>query len=401
MAVYQYNAIDLDESAVDGTIIADTARAARDMLRDRGLMVTHIAASREAGKLRLAGGPSRKDRYEVVSFIRELATLLKAGISLLTALNTLASQHSRRFRPIIQHLSDQVASGVGLAEAMGQQSAYFDSMCVSITAVGENTGSLEIALKRLADFKDRANRLTSKVTTALIYPAFVCAFGLIISLFLMSYVVPNLLSSLTAAGKELPAITKIVKGLSDFLLNWWWALLAGLAGLVVLFKMILASQSGRKIFDRLLLNMPMIGQLLRKENTSRIAIILAALLRSGLQFVQAVQITRSTVKNRLFAKALEDYELAVASGKDVAGPLAASGVFSPMVIQMLAVGQHAGNLEEMLEQLAETYDQEIAVATARLTAMLEPILIVVLAILVAFIAFATILPIMEMSNVIQ
>jgi type II secretory pathway component PulF len=283
---------------------------------------------------------------------------------------------------------------------MSQKSVYFDEFCSSIVRVGESTGALDIALKRLADFKEKAHRLRNRVTTALLYPAVVCIIGLAVAVFLMTYVVPNLLNTLQQAGKQLPTVTRAVKAGSDILRQWWWALLAGMVGLVIAFKALSRTERGGLAVDRILLGLPLIGPLVRKDITSRIAVVLSALLKSGLPFVEAVRITRGTISNRPFKRAMDDYEAAVTAGGDVAGPLEASGVFSPMVVQMLAVGQQAGELESMLDQLAEAYDQQVATATQRLTALLEPFLIVLLAILVGFIAFATMLPILEAGNVL-
>jgi type II secretory pathway component PulF len=160
------------------------------------------------------------------------------------------------------------------------------------------------------------------------------------------------------------------------------------------------TEQGKRAIHSMLLRIPLVGDLIRKENTSRMAVVLASLLRSGLHFVEAIRITRRTLRNRVFQDALVDYEKAVAEGKDVAGALKQSGVFSPMVVQMLAVGQQAGELENMLDQLAVSYDQQISTATHRLTTVLEPLLIVLLAVVVGFVAFATILPILEAGNVL-
>ncbi len=401
MAVYEYKAIDVDEASVVGTIVAGTARQARDVLRERGLTISQVLPVAEAsGDSFRRRRRARRAQSEVVAFIRELATLLGAGIPLLKALQTLARQHRGHFRTVVEQLSDQVTAGVSLGEAMGRADAYFDEMCVSIVQVGESTGSLEDALRQLADFKEKAHRLRSSITTALVYPAVVCVIGLAVSVFLMTYVVPNLLGTLTQAGKQLPMITRIVKAVSDLLLGWWWAMLAGVSLMVAALKLILRRPGARLTADRLILRIPLIGELIRKENTSRMAVVLAALLRSGLQFVDAVRITRRTMRSRVFRRAMDDYASAVTAGRDVAGPLAASGVFSPMVVQMLTVGQQAGQIEDMLQQIADAYDLQVATATQRLTAVLEPLLIVLLAILVGFIAFATILPILEVSDVL-
>ena len=401
MAVFQYRAMDLDASAVAGTIVADSPRQARDDLRDRGLTVTRVRPiERQVRPTLAARRRGRAGQVQVTAFARELSTLLTAGIPLLSALGTLTRQHRSHFKTVIQQLADHVAEGVALAEAMARQPLYFDRLCVSIVRVGENTGSLARSLAQLAEFKDKAHRLRNRVVTALIYPAVVCTIGLTVSIFLMTYVVPTLLTTLRQAGRDLPAITRAVSAVSDLLVHWWWALLAGLAGLVALVRAVLRTGAGRRLADRLVLHVPVVGDLIRKENTSRIAVIMAALLRSGLQFVEAVRITRETVRNRTFRRAMDEYEAVVTAGADVAGPLEDSGVFSPMVVQMLAVGQQSGELENMLEQLAETYDRQVDTATRRMTSLLEPLLIVLLAVLIGFIAIATLLPILEASNVL-
>jgi len=401
MAVFEYSAVDLDASVDAGTVVADTPRQARDILRERGLTITKVRqladTDRPGFALRRRG---RRSGGQVVAFVRELATLLTAGIPLHSSLTTLAEQHRGHFRAVIQHLSDQIAAGCDLADAMARHPTYFDELCVSIVSVGESTGSLEASLGKLAEFKEKAQNLRSGVVTALIYPMIVCVVGLAVAVFLMTNVVPDLLGTLVQAGRELPAITRIVKSMSDFLIGWWWLMLGGLVVTVVGIRMVLATATGRLAADTLILRIPVVGDLVRKETTSRMAVVLAALLRSGLEFVAAVRITRRTLGNVVFRRALDDYERAVAAGSDVAGPLRRSGVFSPMVVQMLAVGQQAGQLEEMLEQLAASYERQVATATQRMTAMLEPLLIVLLAILIGFIAFATILPILEVSNVL-
>jgi len=401
MAVFSYKALGAGAALVRGAVTADTARQARDVLRDQGLTITEIAPVQQGSKVTFRQPRAgRRDQVELVAFVRELATLLTAGIPLLSALHTLAGQHRRRLQAVIQHLAGRVAAGESLAEAMGREPAYFDELAVSVVRVGESTGSLETALKRLADFKEKAMRFRSRVTAALTYPTIVCIMGVAVAAFLMTYVVPSLLNTLVQAGKPLPAITRVVKAASDFLVTWWWALLGAIGLAVLAVKAALRSEWGRELADRVILRLPVVGELVRKENTSQIAVVLAALLRSGLQFVGAIRIVRRTIRNRLFRRSLDEYEAAVTAGSDVAGPLAASGVFSPMVVQMLAVGQESGRLEDMLEQLAEAYDQEVSTATVRLMALLEPLLIVALAVLVGFIAFATVLPILEVSNVL-
>lgn len=401
MPVFTYRAIDEGAAPVTGTIIADTPRAARDDLRARGLAVTDVQALESGpGASGRVTGRARRGRHEATAFIRELATLLRAGIPLLQALDTLLKQHRGRFKVVIQTQRDRIASGLSLADAFGEQPAWFDELAVSIVRVGESTGMLESALSQLAQFQEKAHRLRSRVATALVYPAAVSLIGVAVTLFLMTYVVPQLLTTLTESGRPLPGPTWVVKSASDLLLGWWWAILGGVLLTAALFKAVARTDRGRAALDRLVLILPLVGDLVRKENTSRMAVVMATLLRSGLVFDEAVRITRATLRNTVFRRAMDDYERAVIAGRDVAGPLESSGVFAPMVVQMLAVGQASGELEGMLEELAAGYDEEVQTAAQRLTALLEPALIIVLAVVVGFIAFATVLPILEVSNVL-
>ena len=278
MPVFAYKALDLDASAVGGTIIADTPRQARDVLRGRGLTITQVRSVSEGTRLALfARRRGRRAEAEVITAVQELATLLGAGIPLLAALDTLLKQHRGRFRTVLQGVRDEVAAGASLADALGERPAYFDELAVSIVRVGESTGTLEASLAQLADFKEEAQHLRSRVATALLYPAIVSIVGLAVGTFLMTYVVPNLLSALTETGKDLPAVTRLVKGASDFLLGWWWAILAVLTGLAAGGRLLASSDRGRLVLDRLLLAVPVLGDLVRKENTSRMAVVLAAL----------------------------------------------------------------------------------------------------------------------------
>ena len=400
MPVFAYKAVDVDAAAVSGTVIADTPRAARDDLRGRGLTVAELAPVGGGGVTFWQRHRARAARDQVRAFVRELATLLSAGIPLLGALDVLVRQHRGRFKAVVQTLRDRIASGSSLADAMVDQAGWFDPLATSIVRVGENTGTLETALAQLAVFQEKAHRLRSRVTTALVYPAVVCVIGLAVTVFLMTYVVPQLLSTLAETGRPLPAPTRIVRGASDLLVGWWWAILVSGAALAVAFRALARTAWGRTALDRAILRLPLVGDLVAKENTSRMAVVLATLIRSGLVFDEAVRITRNTLRNEVYRRAMDEYERAVVAGRDVAGALDASGAFAPMVIQMLAVGQQSGRLEEMLDELARGYDLEVDTATQRLTAMLEPVLIVVLAVAVGFIAFATILPILEVSNVL-
>jgi len=400
MAVYSYKAMDVDATDVSGVIAADTPRAARDELRQRRLTVQQIEEVRQAPK-QIRWRLGRRVRgAEVTDFARELSILLAVGIPLLDALDTLLRQYRGRFRAALLALRERLAAGLSLHEAMKDRPDLFDAMCVSLAEVGDNTGTLESALSRLADYRERAQVTRNRIVNALIYPAIVSTVGLIVVVFLMTYVVPQLMGTLVQAGRPLPVPTRIVKAVSDLLVTWWWAIGLGLGGLVVGGRLLLRTRRGREAWDRLTLRLPLVGSLVRKEWISRISVVLAALLRSGVPFDESLRVTGRAVRNSAFRNALGRCERAIQAGSDLSSPLSESKIFPPSVIQIIAVGQQSGELEAMLERLAVNYDQQVATATSRLTSAMEPLIIVLLAVAVGFVAFATILPILEASNVL-
>lgn len=401
MAVFAYKAFDADASVVSGTIVADTPLQARDDLRDRGLTIQDVVQRTAGTELRWwHKRSSRRYAVKVVSFVRELSTLLAVGMPLLEAIDTVARQQHGSFRGSLLILRDQVASGLSLADAMRQQPQVFDELCVNITEVGENAGTLESVLEQFAQFRERAQQLKGKVGSALLYPAIVLVTGIGVSIFLMTFVVPNLLESLIGAGRPLPLVTQVVKAVSDFLVYRWWLLVAIVAGALVTGAAVLSSTPGRRLWHRWQLRVPLVGEMIRKQAIVRIAIVISTLMRSGVVFVRAVQIAQHSTRNLVLREALGRCEQAVHAGRDIAEALEDTGAFPLTVVQIFAIGQQSGRLEEMLERLAADYDVQVATTAGRLASVLEPVLILLLAVIVGFIAFATILPILEAGNVL-
>jgi type II secretory pathway component PulF len=329
-----------------------------------------------------------------------MATLLGAGIPLLDALDTITRQHTGRFQQSILLLRDHVAAGGSLAGAMALQPGLFDDLCRNIVEVGENAGTLDVALGRLVEFRRRSAGLKNRVASTMLYPCIVIAVGLAVSMFLMTYVVPNLLGVLVDSGRPLPLATVVVKGLSDFLIGWWWALLIAVIGVGVGLGALLRSERGCMAWHRLQLRIPLVGDLVRKQAIARMSMVVATLLRSDVSFVRAVQIAQRTLGNRVLRQALEACEKAVYAGLDISVALEKTQAFPPLVIQVFAVGQASGRLEAMLESLAADYDTQVDITSGRLTALLEPVMMIALAFIVGFIAFATILPILEAGHVL-
>jgi general secretion pathway protein F len=406
MAVFSYRALDSRYLPTTGTIAADTPRQARDQLRAKGLLVeqidTQIASQKRT--LTLLGmlfAPGRRDAARIGQLVRQLATLLGVGSPLLESLDTLARQHTGSFRKVLLLLRDKVAAGSSLADAMTAQPMVFDALCVNLVRVGEDAGTLDATLQRLGIFKERSKLLKGKLTTAMLYPGIVLVVAVGISLFLMTFVVPNLLAPLLEQGRALPLPTRIVKGASDVLLTdgWWIVLVA--VGAFGLLGAVLRTRQGRWAWDRLTLKLPVLGDLARKQAIMRIAVVMSTLLRSGVVFVRSLQIAQTTTTNRVMRGALNQCERAVAAGGDIGEALEKTRAFPPLVVHLFALGQQSGRLEEMLGELAETYDAEVTTAAQRLASILEPLLILMLAAVVLCIVLATMLPILEAGDVLQ
>jgi type II secretory pathway component PulF len=395
MAVFSYIAIDLDAARQRGTIVADTPRAARDLLRQRGMTVQGLSPHTRGRALLRRG---RHD-HKTVAFIRELATLLGVGVPLLEAIDGIVRQHKGAYHAVLLKLRDRIAAGGSLTEAMKDQPDVFDDFCINLVEVGESAGTLDTVLDRLAEFKERAASLKDRVTTALLYPAIVFIMAVGVSLFLMTFVVPNLLDGLLDSGQPIPKITLAVKFVSDTLVDKWWLLLAGFLVVSAGFTAFLRNERGRLAWHRFLLKLPIAGEMFRKQAILRIAVVMSTLMKNGVIFGRAIQIAQRSTNNLVMRDALSRCEAAVNGGQDIAKSLEVTGAFPSVVIQIFSVGQASGRLEEMLDRLATTYDQQLTTASQRLTAVLEPVLILFLVLVIGCIAFATVLPMLEAANV--
>ena len=407
MTVYAYKVLS-EGLTRRGTLSAESPRAARDALRAQGLRVRDL---RELSTAPSWAGWSKAlrrltlSRYErqVVSFYGELSTLLSAGLPLLEALESIAAQHRGLLRDRLLLLRERVSNGVPLAEAMAPQDDLFDPLSVRLVDVGERSGALSEVLAQAAAYRGRSAHFRGKVSTALIYPALVVTTGVGVTLFLMAFVVPKLLQSLTEAGKttaNLPVMTRAVKALSDALMGYWpWMLVV-----LILFVAVVAYLRGRPRmriqWDRFILRVPLLGELLIKQAVVRLSVTVATLTRSGVPLVEALRIARASLRNTALHDAVAGVEAAVIAGRDLGPAMDEAGVLPRPVVQVFAVGQASGRLDVMLERLASDYDQQVERATQRLLALLEPVLILLLAVFVGIVVLSVILPYLEAGDVL-
>lgn len=406
MSVFTYRALDEHAAAIEGTISADSPRAARDLLRGRGFTVEQVTEQAEA---RTFGWMPfrRRGRYAAkrIEAVRELSTLLGAGIPLLEALDSLVAQQQggwggRGFRESLLLVRERVAAGSSLAEAMRDQPQVFDELTIHMVEVGENSGTLDVVLDQLANFSERYLQLKDRVTSALFYPIVVFLLSIGVGVFLMTVVVPMLLDNLLEAGKEIPWPTRVLKAMSDTLTSYGPLLLLlavlGFVGMMALMR----TERGKLHLHRAILKLPLVGSMALKQEISRMSLIVSTLLKSGIVLVSALEIAGRAAKNFVIKQALESSREAIQRGQEIGEALEDTKLFPATVVQIFAVGQQTGKLEEMLDRLADTYDRQVATLSMRLATLLEPVLIVSLAAFVGFILFATVLPILEAGNVL-
>jgi type II secretory pathway component PulF len=301
---------------------------------------------------------------------------------------------------MFRQIREDIQTGVSLADALGRHPRWFSELYVNMVSAGQATGNLDGVLKRLADYMQMQRGLRSKVVGALTYPMMMLGIGFIVVTILMAKVVPEITAMLIDQGKALPPATKILVMVSKVFQDYWWVLFAGIAiASTVLERFYKNSDKGRLAIDKALLRIPVLGELLRKAAVGRFTRTLATLLQSGVPVIQSLDITRKVVGNRVVADATEHIKNRVIEGTDISTPLKASGAFPSVVGYMVAVGEQSGELEEMLDRIAGSFDEEIDVVTERFTALLEPIMIVFLAGIVGFIVYAIVQPILEIGRV--
>ncbi|TAE91673.1 MAG: type II secretion system F family protein [Verrucomicrobia bacterium] len=421
MPNFQYLAMDAKGEQSSGVIEAANESDALARLRQKGLYPTQIseagqtakktakkASAKSAGKGSAKGktGGTIKPKVLMI-FTRQLATLIDSGLPLLRGLTVLGKQEPNPvLRATIDSLGDSVQGGSTFSESLAQHPKIFNKLYVNMVKAGELGGVLEVVLNRLAEYQEKAHKLKNKIVSAMVYPVIVLFIAVAILLFLMIFIVPKFKEMFSdMEGAELPLISEIVFGFSDFLItsNVWiipnivWILFAGVGtylGTVAWGR----TPKGRDVIDGIKLRLPVFGDIQRKSAVSRFTRTLGTLVTSGVPILQALNITKETAGNVVISKAIGDVYEAVKEGESIVTPLQGSGVFPNMVISMVDVGEETGQLPEMLLKIADVYDDEVDNAVTALTSILEPIMIVFLALVVGSVVFALFLPLIKIIN---
>ncbi len=406
MPIFEYKAIGPNNKVKKGIVDADTARDARLKLKKDNLYVTDLRENQKKGprRIQLRGITGvttvNKQRAEQVAAVtRQMASLLQAGIPLAEALRMVIEQApDKRIESAFRDIREKVTQGMPFGDAVLQHPAYFTDLYSNMVKAGESSGALEQVLGRLAGFLQAQTRLKNKVGAALIYPSVMIVVGIVVVAVLMTFVVPKVTKLIVQRGQELPLPTKILVATSNFLVNYWLVVMLGVLLAAIAFQMFVNSDRGRLVWDRFKLSLPVFGDLMRKQSMARFSVTLATLLRSGVPALQAIAVTQNVLDNKILQNALQDVHDKVLEGADISTPMKTSGAFPPTVAYMVGVGEQAGNLEEMLERIAASYDEEVDLATQKLTSVIEPLIIVALAVIVAGVVIAIVMPLMQLQH---
>ncbi len=406
MPVYEYKGVNATARNVSGVRDGESLKAVKTKLRSEGITVLEI---REAGGLRAGrsreitigfGQRVRTDDLAVAT--RQLATLLSSGLPLMEALNVLVEQEEKApLKAALASVRDAVRQGSSLAEGLKQNPRAFSHLYVNMVAAGEASGTLEITLDRLADFLDEQAQFRARLGAAMVYPAFMSIIGVATLLFIFAFVMPRVTGMFEDMKQQLPLITLILLGIVKFFSMFWWLFLLLLAGAGVYLRKYAATPHGRERLDVLILRTPLIGPLVRMVAVSRFARTLGTLLEGGVPTLTALDIVQNVVGNTVLADAVRRARENVREGESIADPLRRSGLFPPMVVQMVAVGEKSGELEKMLLKVSDSFDRMIEVRISRFMALLQPVIIVLMALVVGFVVIAVMLPLLQMSSGIR
>jgi general secretion pathway protein F len=409
LSVFEYRGIQVASGkAVKGYRDAENARALRQLLRRDGVLLTAASEENEQKQakarrsLDLLAFLRQPRTADVAVMTRQLATLVRAGVPLLESIAALTDQvENEQLVRILRTIRESLNEGTSFAKSLEQHPKAFPALYVNMVAAGEASGTLEAVLERLADFMEGQTRLRGKVTSALAYPLLMAGVGVIMVSVMMIGVVPKVTTVFDNLGQTLPWYTRLLIFVSDVVAAYWW-LLAGLIAIAIyLFRRWKKTPAGRLRWDTFRLKMPLFGRLTLLVAVARFTRTLSTLLASGVQLLQAMEIGRHVLENAHLQAVIADAIGSIRGGQSIAEPLKKSGAFPPMVTHMIAIGEKSGQLEAMLENVSRAYETDVETRVQTLTSLLEPLMIVVLGVVVAFIALAILMPLIQMNQLVE
>ncbi len=415
MPVFEYRGLSEAGKPINGLKEADSPKTLRGLLRKDGVYLTEVLGQAEGNKVngtkpsfaskeidlrRFARG--RISTEDIAITTRQLATLLGAGVTLVEGLSALVDQvEKERLKRILSDVKQRVNEGSSLADALGKHQRVFGNLYINMIRAGEHSGALDAVLMRLADFTEGQAKLRQKVIGTLLYPAVMVVIGSGILVLLMTVVVPKVTKIFDTMRMTLPWTTRLLIFTSNSLQTWWFLIFPTVFGGIASFVWWTRSPKGKPVWDRKVLKAPIIGSMIRLLSIARFARTLATLLKSGVPLLTAMDIVKNVLTNTVLIEVIENARDAIREGESVATPLKRSGQFPPLVYHMIAIGERSGQLEDMLVSVADSYETQVNVRMGALTALLEPLLIVGMGGIIAFVAFSILMPILQINTAIK
>jgi type II secretion system protein F len=403
MPVYEYKGVSASGKKVSGVQDGESLKSVKTRLKKEGVIVLEIQESSSVraarrGTVNFTFG-SRVKLGDLANATRQLATLLSSGLPLMDSLSVLVEQEEvEALKAALSAVRDSVREGASLADALKENPKAFSQLYINMVSAGEASGTLEITLDRLADFLDEQVRFRGRISAALAYPAFMTVIGISMLFFIFTFVMPRIVGMFQDMKQQLPFITLMLLAVVRFLSSFWWALLLAIAGGAYYFRRYARTQEGRENIDARLLRLPVFGTLIRMIAVSRFTRTLGTLLQSGVPTLAALDIVKSVVGNTVLANAVQQARENVREGEPIADPLRRSGLFPPVVVQMVAVGEKSGELEKMLLKISDSFDRTVETRLTGLMALLEPVIILAMGLIIGFVVIAIMLPMLEMSS---
>ena len=400
MAKFRYKAKNMAGRVIEGIYEAPDRQNVVDMIRQKSfylLEIEELAESKDLKEMDIFAKITAKD---LTIYCKQFASILKAGVPLIQALQMLGEQtENQLLASLTRTMSSDIQKGSSLSEAMAVHEKHFPPILIHMIHAGEVSGTLETSLETMAVHFEKAYKLKNKVKGAMTYPIVVLVVSIAVVIFLLVAVVPTFVGMFDDSGTELPGVTQALIGISDFLTNNFVVLIAFIVIAFGLFRLYLSGEAGRMSFDRFKLSMPLLGDVQRKSVSATFARTMSTLMATGVGITEAIKITSKVVNNVYVEEELDKIERQVREGKGLYAPSKDSGLFPPMLENMIMLGEETGNLEDMLSKTAEFFEEEVDEATERLTTLIEPMIIVGLAVVVAFIVIAIALPMFDMSSI--
>lgn len=400
METFSYTAVGADGKEKKGSIVAETREDAARSLKDQGLLPMSIGKQSALDKdINFSFGKKGVKVRDLSVFCRQFSSIIKAGVNVINALSMMSEQtENKKLKAAIKNVQSNVEKGETLSSAMRSEGDIFPSLLVSMVAAGEASGSLETAIERMAIQFEKDAKISGMVKKAMIYPIILIVVMIGVVIAMMMFVIPNFMDMFEGLDAEMPFMTVMVINMSNFILDKWWLLILIVAGIVFAYKSYYKTDAGRHVIDRIKIKIPVFGVLTVKTACARFSRIMSTLLSAGMPMISAIEIAAGTMDNVLFKDALQKVRSGVALGMGFSQQIGVTRLFPAMLVHMVGIGEETGNIEDMLTNVANYYDEEVELATQSVTALMEPMIIIIMAVVVGALVLAIYQPMITLYS---